>query len=97
QPARPRPRRRRRAGASRACRRAPGGQPHRRARPGEPRPGRGGAAAIESLAENFSDGVVAPALWYLALGLPGLFGYKMVNTLDSMIGHKYERYRDFSW
>ncbi len=54
-------------------------------------------AAIESLAENFSDGVVAPALWYLALGLPGLFGYKMVNTLDSMIGHKSERYRDFGW
>ncbi|HWB50907.1 MAG TPA: adenosylcobinamide-phosphate synthase CbiB [Stellaceae bacterium] len=54
-------------------------------------------AAIESLAENFSDGVVAPALWYLALGLPGLFAYKMANTLDSMIGHKNERYRAFGW
>jgi adenosylcobinamide-phosphate synthase len=54
-------------------------------------------AAIESLAENFSDGVVAPAFWYLVLGLPGLFAYKMVNTLDSMIGHKSERYRAFGW
>jgi adenosylcobinamide-phosphate synthase len=54
-------------------------------------------AAIESLAENFSDGVVAPALWYLALGLPGLFAYKMANTLDSMIGHKGPRHRAFGW
>jgi len=54
-------------------------------------------AAIESLAENFSDGVVAPAFWYLLLGLPGLFAYKMANTLDSMIGHKSERYRAFGW
>ena len=54
-------------------------------------------AAIESLAENFADGVVAPALWYLVLGLPGLFAYKMANTLDSMIGHKSERYRAFGW
>jgi adenosylcobinamide-phosphate synthase len=54
-------------------------------------------AAIESLAENFSDGVVAPALWYLALGLPGLFAYKMANTLDSMIGHRSRRYRSFGW
>jgi adenosylcobinamide-phosphate synthase len=54
-------------------------------------------AAIESLAENFSDGVVAPALWYLALGLPGLFAYKMANTLDSMIGHKTPHYRAFGW
>src|SRR5215471_4699872 len=54
-------------------------------------------AAIESLAENFSDGVVAPAFWYLVLGLPGLFAYKMANTLDSMIGHKSERYRAFGW
>ena len=45
-------------------------------------------AAIESLAENFSDGVVAPVFWYLLLGLPGLFAYKMANTLDSMIGHQ---------
>ena len=54
-------------------------------------------AAIESLAENFSDGVVAPAFWYLLLGLPGIFAYKMANTLDSMIGHKSERYRAFGW
>ncbi|KRB60329.1 cobalamin biosynthesis protein CobD [Rhizobium sp. Root708] len=54
-------------------------------------------AAIESLAENFSDGVVAPAFWYAVLGLPGLFAYKMLNTADSMIGHKTERYIDFGW
>jgi len=54
-------------------------------------------AAIESLAENFSDGVVAPVFWYLVLGLPGLFAYKMANTLDSMIGHRAPRYRSFGW
>jgi adenosylcobinamide-phosphate synthase len=54
-------------------------------------------AALESLAENFSDGVVAPVLWYLLLGLPGLFAYKMANTLDSMIGHRTPRYRAFGW
>jgi adenosylcobinamide-phosphate synthase len=54
-------------------------------------------AAIESLAENFSDGVVALAFWYLLLGLPGLFAYKMINTLDSMIGHRTPRYRSFGW
>ena len=47
--------------------------------------------AIESLAENFADGVVAPAFWYLILGLPGLFAYKAINTLDSMMGYKSER------
>ena len=52
-------------------------------------------AAIESLAENFGDGVVAPVFWYLLLGLPGLFAYKMVNTLDSMIGHKTPHYLRF--
>lgn len=52
-------------------------------------------AAIESLAENFSDAVVAPAFWYLLLGLPGIMAYKCVNTLDSMVGHKTERYRRF--
>jgi adenosylcobinamide-phosphate synthase len=52
-------------------------------------------AAIESCAENFSDGVVAPALWYLVLGLPGIVLYKTVNTLDSMIGHLDERFRAF--
>jgi adenosylcobinamide-phosphate synthase len=54
-------------------------------------------AAIESLAENFSDGLVAPVFWYLLLGLPGLFAYKMANTLDSMLGHRSERYRSFGW
>ncbi len=52
-------------------------------------------AAIESCAENFSDGVVAPVFWYLVAGLPGLLVYKTVNTLDSMIGHRDERYRAF--
>lgn len=54
-------------------------------------------AAIESLFENFSDGVIAPALWYAAAGLPGLLACKAVNTLDSMIGHREERYADFGW
>ncbi|MET0314412.1 MAG: cobalamin biosynthesis protein, partial [Hansschlegelia sp.] len=48
-------------------------------------------------AENFADGVVAPAFWCLLFGLPGLFAYKAVNTLDSMIGHKTERHRAFGW
>jgi adenosylcobinamide-phosphate synthase len=52
-------------------------------------------AGTESLFENFSDGVVAPAFWYLLLGLPGLFAYKAINTLDSMIGHRSPRYIDF--
>jgi adenosylcobinamide-phosphate synthase len=52
-------------------------------------------AAIESLAENFSDGVVAPVFWFALLGLPGLVAYKAINTLDSMIGHHSERYEDF--
>ncbi|MEX6507409.1 adenosylcobinamide-phosphate synthase CbiB [Jiella sp. M17.18] len=54
-------------------------------------------AAIESLAENASDGFVAPFLWYLLLGLPGLFAYKVVNTADSMIGHMSERHRAFGF
>ena len=54
-------------------------------------------AAIESLAENFSDGVVAPALWLVAFGLPGALAYKAVNTADSMIGHKSARYLAFGW
>jgi adenosylcobinamide-phosphate synthase len=52
-------------------------------------------AAIESLAENFSDAVVAPSLWCALLGLTGLVGYKAVNTADSMIGHMNERYSAF--
>lgn len=54
-------------------------------------------AAIESLAENFSDGVVAPALWLAVLGLPGALAYKAVNTADSMIGHRSPRYEAFGW
>ena len=52
-------------------------------------------AAIESLAENASDGVTAPILWGMILGLPGLFAYKAINTLDSMIGHRSQRYEAF--
>lgn len=54
-------------------------------------------AAIESAAENFSDGAVAPAFWFAIGGLPGLIAYKMVNTADSMIGHLSDRHRDFGW
>lgn len=54
-------------------------------------------AAMESLAENFSDGVVAPAFWGAVLGLAGMAGYKAVNTADSMIGHRSERHRAFGW
>ncbi len=52
-------------------------------------------AAAESLAENFSDGVIAPLFWYLLLGPIGLCGYKAINTLDSMIGHRSPRFRAF--
>lgn len=54
-------------------------------------------AAVESLAENFSDGVVAPVLWMAVAGLPGAAAYKAINTADSMIGHRNERYRSFGW
>jgi adenosylcobinamide-phosphate synthase len=54
-------------------------------------------AAIESLAENFSDGVVAPLFWLAVAGLPGGIAYKAVNTADSMIGHRNERYQSFGW
>lgn len=54
-------------------------------------------AAIESAAENFSDGVVAPAFWYLLGGLPGIIAYKFINTADSMIGHLTDEHRDFGW
>lgn len=56
-----------------------------------------GRAAVESLAENLSDGVVAPLFWGIVAGLPGMLAYKAVNTLDSMVGHRSERYRDFGW
>jgi adenosylcobinamide-phosphate synthase len=55
------------------------------------------AAALESLAESFNDGIVAPAFWFLIAGLPGLFAYKVLNTADSLIGHKEERWRAFGW
>ncbi len=54
-------------------------------------------AAIESAAENFSDGVVAPVFWFLIGGLPGIAVYKAVNTADSMIGHRSERFAEFGW
>ncbi|MFT3994338.1 MAG: adenosylcobinamide-phosphate synthase CbiB [Dysgonomonas sp.] len=52
-------------------------------------------AALETLAENLSDGVIAPLFWYMILGVPGMLAYKMINTLDSMIGYKSERYKQF--
>ena len=52
-------------------------------------------AALETLAENLSDGVIAPLFWFALLGVPGMLAYKMVNTLDSMIGYRTERYKDF--
>ena len=52
-------------------------------------------AALETLAENLSDGVIAPLFWYALLGVPGMITYKMVNTLDSMIGYKSDKYKDF--
>ena len=55
------------------------------------------AAALESLAESFNDGVLAPAFWFLVGGLPALFAYKALNTADSLIGHKEERWRAFGW
>ncbi|MCF2871800.1 adenosylcobinamide-phosphate synthase CbiB [Octadecabacter sp. G9-8] len=53
--------------------------------------------AIESAAENFSDGVIAPAFWFAVAGLPGLLIYKVVNTADSMIGYRTEKYENFGW
>ena len=54
-------------------------------------------AAIESLAENFSDGIVAPVLWLVLAGVPGIAVYKAINTADSMIGHRTPRYAEFGW
>ena len=54
-------------------------------------------AAIESLAENLSDGFVAPVFWFAVAGFPGLVAYKAINTADSLIGHRSERYRAFGW
>ncbi|WP_298974773.1 adenosylcobinamide-phosphate synthase CbiB [uncultured Roseobacter sp.] len=54
-------------------------------------------AAIESAAENLSDGVIAPAFWFLIAGLPGLVIYKLINTADSMIGYRTPRHEEFGW
>lgn len=54
-------------------------------------------SAIESAAENLSDGVIAPAFWFLLFGLPGILVYKIVNTADSMIGHRTPRHEEFGW
>jgi len=54
-------------------------------------------AGMESLAENTSDGIVAPLFWGVLFGLPGIAAYKAINTLDSMIGHRSERYEEFGW
>jgi adenosylcobinamide-phosphate synthase len=54
-------------------------------------------AAIESLAESFCDGVAAPLFWLLLLGLPGMWAYKAINTADSLIGHREDRWRAFGW
>lgn len=54
-------------------------------------------AAIESAAENFSDGFGAPLFWFALLGLPGIVGYKIINTADSMVGHRTARYAAFGW
>lgn len=54
-------------------------------------------AAIESGAENFSDGVIAPLVWFMVAGLPGLLAYKVVNTADSMIGYRTAKYENFGW
>lgn len=52
-------------------------------------------AALETLAENLSDGVIAPLFWFAILGVPGMLTYKLINTFDSMVGYKTERYREF--
>lgn len=54
-------------------------------------------SAIESAAENLSDGVVAPVFWFAALGLPGILAYKVINTADSMIGYRTPRFENFGW
>lgn len=79
------------AGGRRAVSRIVGRDPESLDEPGVSR------AALESLAENFSDGVTAPLFWALLLGLPGILAYKAVNTADSMIGHRTPRHLAFGW
>jgi adenosylcobinamide-phosphate synthase len=79
------------AGARRAVSMIVGRDPARLDAPGIAR------SAIESTAENASDGVVAPAFWFAVLGLPGLVAYKAINTADSMIGHRSPRHEAFGW
>lgn len=78
-------------GARSAVARIVGRDPARLDQPGVAR------ASLESLAENASDGVVAPLFWGSLLGLPGIAAYKAINTLDSMIGHRTPRYEAFGW
>ncbi len=77
------------AAARQAVAHVVGRDPHRLDQAGVAR------AAIESLAENYSDGAIAPLFWYAIAGLPGLLAYKTINTLDSMIGHRSQRYEAF--
>lgn len=79
------------AGARRAVSMIVGRDPDRLDRKGIAR------AAIESLAENTSDGIVAPVFWGVLFGLPGIAAYKAINTLDSMIGHRTPRHHAFGW
>ncbi len=79
------------AGARKAVSMIVGRDPERLDEPGIAR------AALESLAENASDGVIAPLFWGAILGLPGIAAYKAINTLDSMIGHRTPRHESFGW
>ena len=56
-----------------------------------------GRATVESVGENFNDGVIAPIFYFCLFGIPGIMFYKVVNTLDSMVGYRNEQYKDFGW
>ena len=56
-----------------------------------------GRAAVESLSENLNDGVIAPLFYFILFGIPGMLVYKVVNTLDSMVGYRNQKYRQFGW